>query len=277
MVAKGVQQEPTKKLGKAPAKSNVKALMLAHYMKRAAVPAPRVYNFWAKRKEFPIRDIGNNEWGNCTIASQILLSQRMERLEQIKTVLVPKENIVQTYLSLTERLYGGGDTGAYESDALDNWRNPQTTFKDVKGRPFTIDAYVRVNHFDVEEIKRAVHLSGSQGIKVCFNLPLAWSMSNVWDIPVGQKLINEYVPGSWGGHSMTAVARWDENWLWMPSSWNMPDTKISWRAFAIYCDEAYIAIDSINSWKKKRAVAKILDLTGIRNDVNAVSSIQISK
>lgn len=268
-----------RRTGKGPARSNVKALLYSNYRRKAPAPAPQVYDFWKGRAAFPVYDVGNNEHGNCTKSSQVLLQQRSERLEQRKTIVIDKKEIIENYYRMTQRLYGGGDTGAYETDALDEWRNPELTFRDTRDRPMTIDAYVRINHLSIEEVKNSVILAGSKGIKVCFALPLAWSewTNFIWDIPEGQAPIGNYLPYSWGGHSTCVIAKYDKDGLWVLSTWNSPPYKITWRAFAIYCDEAHLVIDSINAWKKKKAIDKAIDLTAIRNDVNARSSIQISK
>lgn len=273
------QESEIGKLGKAPAKGSTKLLSLSDYTAESG-PPPIKYDFWKNKKPLPIRDLGNNQFGDCTIASQVLLAEYMERLEQRRTINIPKENIVKTYFALTQRLYGGGDTGAYEIDALSNWRKPDLTFQDVKGRPYVIDAYTAVNHRSVEAVKNALVLSGAHGIKVCFNLPWAWASRRdmVWDIPEGQQPIGNYLPGSWGGHSMMALGKYDENWLYLPSSWNVPMGKISWRAFAIYCDEAYMVIDSVNAWKKRLAGQDLninIDMNALVSDVNEVSSQKI--
>jgi hypothetical protein len=268
-------QVDNRRTGKAPARSHMKMLQLGNYLKTDK-PVPTKYDFWKGKVPFLPYDVGNNEYGDCTFASQALLAQRMERREQRKTVQIPKNSIVQAYFTLTERLYGSGDTGAYEMDALNNWRNPDYTFRDSKGRPHTIDAYVKINHSSIPEVQTALYLSQAKGIKVCFNLPFAWAYvdNNIWDIPEGQAPIGQYMPGSWGGHSMMADATYDEWGLVLPSTWNQPPGKISWRAFAIYADEAYLCIDSINAWKKQK-VSKLINLDALKSDVNSVSGLKI--
>lgn len=85
-------------------------------------------------------------------------------------------------------------------------------------------------------------------------MPLAWAnlpMNNqTWDIPAGQQPIGKWRPYSYGGHSMSAAEGYDENWLYLDHTWQCPIGKISWRAFAIYCDESYMVIDSVNEWRK---------------------------
>jgi hypothetical protein len=263
-----------KKLGKAPAKGSTKLLLLSNFLKTDPnVVLPAATNFWTKRKEFPYETYGNTQYGDCTRASQALLAMRMERLEQRRTIDFDDNEIVRVYLEMTKRLYGGGDTGAYETDALDCWRKPDLTFRDRKGRPHTIDAYLAVNHRSVQEIKKAILLAGAHGIKLCFNLPLAWSNTYHWDIPEGQLPVGEYEPGSWGGHSMM-TDDYDEEGIVVPHSWGVPDGKVSWRGVMQYCDEAYVAIDSVNDWKKKKK-GEIIDLDAVVSEVNAVSSQKI--
>lgn len=263
-----------KRLGKAQAKSSTKMLMAKDYLKTDLV-VPPVFKFWEKRVKFPIQDWGNNEYGNCTIASQGLAAQRMERLEQRKTIPISKDEIIRVYFNMLQRVYGTQeDMGAYELDALNNWRNPDYTFRDTKGRPLTIDAYVRVNHYDVNEIKKALFLAGAKGLKICFNLPWAWSNTLNWDITEGQQPIGPYTVGSWGGHSMFTVSQYDEHGVILPHTWNMPDGRVSWKGIATYCDEVYLPIDSINQWKK-RLTDKEIKFSKLISDVNSVSDVKI--
>lgn len=115
-------EQPNKRLGKAPAKSHPLMLSAGNYLGKSVV-VPKKLDYWKKRKPIPILDYGNNEYGDCTIASQALMAIKMELQERRRLVAIPKENIVKTYFNLSDRLYGGGDNGAYELDALGNWRN----------------------------------------------------------------------------------------------------------------------------------------------------------
>jgi hypothetical protein len=262
-----------KRLGKAPAKSHPKMLSFSDYVK-ADVPVPERTRFWRDRAPFPIRHFGNTQYGDCTKASQALFAMRMERIEYRKTISIADDEIVNNYLAMTARLYNGGDTGAYELDALNEWRNPDLTFRDTHGRPMTIDAYTSINHRNIQEIKKAIHFSASHGIKICFNLPYAWIRTLDWDIPEGQAPIGEYMPGSWGGHSMCAARDYDKNYLYLDHTWNAPAGRISWRALSIYCDEAYSIVDSAAAWRK-RLPKKEMNMAALISDVNSVSDIKI--
>lgn len=267
------------RLGKLPAISKRTALHLTDFLfaQTTGVKLPEATNFWTKRTKFPLHTWGNNEHGCCTIASQALASLRMERLEQRKTVTISTDEVLRVYYAMTGRLYGGGDTGAYEVDALSNWRKPDLTFRDTKGRPYTIDAYLRVNHTDMNAVKTAIFLSAAHGQKVCFNLPLAWyGLQNpdteVWDIPEGQPLVGAYTPGTWGGHSMWALD-YNKRGVVVGHTWGIPDQLVTWRGVMTYMDEAHLVIDSVNSWKKKASA--ILNIDGIVEAVNAVSDQKI--
>jgi hypothetical protein len=267
------QEVEGKRIGKAPAKSHPLMLNFSNYAK-ADIIIPEKTSFWKNRTAFPIRHYGNTMYGDCTKASQAILATRMERIESRITIMITDEEIINNYLAMSQRLYGGGDNGAYEIDALSEWRKKDLTFRDVKGNPLTIDAFTRVNHGSIAEVKKAIFLGGAHGIKVCFNLPAAWQRTLTWDIPVGQQPVGIYLPGTWGGHSMAAVRDYDKDWLYLDHTWNTPAGKISWRAFSIYCDEAYSVVDSISAWRK-RLSNKEMNISKLVSDVNVVSSTKI--
>lgn len=276
-------ESPGRRLGKLPARTSVRQLHFSHFVK-APPPPPAVSSFWLQRSPFVARSYGNREHGCCTIASQALAATRMERIEQRRSITVPTEQVLKAYYDLTE-LYGGGDTGAYEVDALSRWRKPDLTFRDADGRPHTIAAFLKINHTDINEVKRAIAFSGVHGIKACFSLPLAWEntdIPSVWDIPSDKTpLVGQWLVNSWGGHS-TAVFDYDSFGPRVAHTWydggkdvNYGLQKVSWRAFLAYCDEIYVVIDSINSWKRQG----LLDnqtAGAIVEAVNSVSSQKIS-
>lgn len=266
------------RLGRLPSKSSRKALMFSDFAKFLKLPASQTY--WSSKKPIPQRSYGNTEHGCCTRAKQAVAQTRMERLEQKKTITITDDEVIRVYYEMTERLYGGGDTGAYETDALDCWRNPEQTFRDNDGHQYTIDAYLRLNPANLDEVKAALALSGAKGIAFCMNLPAAFAdirPPKPWAIPEGQALIGKWMPGSWGGHSLNANGYTKEGVI-TDHTWDMANQIITWDAWATYCDEAHVVIDSLNAWKKRlkgSPVAK-LNLADVRDAVNAVSSVRIA-
>lgn len=211
---------------------------------------------------------------------------RNERIEVRRTPSIDDAEVIRVYYAMTLREYGvgdgtpndpAGDVGAYETDALNNMRRPDLTFKDTHGRPLTIDAFVRVNAGDIEEIKNALVTAAQHGIKFCINLPLAFQdipPGQDWVIPEGQPLIDRFLPGSWGGHSMYGFD-YDPVGMRTPGTWEDPPIRISWPAVAAYVDEVHVTIDSFDEWRKKVGIKKDFDLPGLRQAVNKVSSVKI--
>jgi len=274
-----------KALGRLPTKSDTRALMFSRFAQPRKTLPPRT-NFWPRRKGFPLRSFGNREHGCCTIASQGLMQMRNERLEARRTPSIADEEILRVYYAMTLREYGvgdgtptnpAGDVGAYETDALNNMRRPDRTFRDTKGRPLTIDAYVRLNAGDHEEIRNGLVTAAAHGLKFCINLPRAFQdiePPSDWDIPAGQPMVGDWLPGSWGGHSMY-MRDYDEVGIYYPHTWDMPDQRITWRAVAAYVDEVHLVVDSVDSWRQKPGIKNAIDLPGLRAAVNKVSSQRI--
>ncbi len=275
-----------KRLGKLPAKASRLTLHLADYLRPGArAEVPEATNFWLRRADFSKDTYGNTNEGCCTIASQMHAQRRSERLEQKRT-LGEREGFTEAechrvYRAMTQRLYGGGDTGAYEEDALSNWRNPDLTFRDTKGRPYTIDAYVRVNPKSTDEIRTAMFLAGNHGLKICLNLPRMWASvvpPKTWDVrrrPDGSiDLTGDAMPGSWGGHSMFTEDYTRQGPI-LVHTWGLADQVITWDAVMAYADESHQVIDSVNAWKR-RGAGRLMRLNDLITDVNSVSSIKIN-
>lgn len=276
------------KLGALPLKSSTKALLFSDFVKVGAPDPPDETNYWKTRASFPLVDFGNREFGDCTIAKQALATLRMERLETKFTPYIKTAEVVRKYKDMSTRLYHANwpsdgsysedaDTGAYEIDALSEWRKPDLTFKDYKGNPQTIDAFTRLDPSNLKEIKRAIWLSPAHGIAFCINLPRAFQNirpPEVWDIPEGQSLIGDWMPGSWGRHSMWGLD-YSKNAMLFGHTWRRPNQLITFRAMAAYCDEFHSVIDSIDSWIMKPLVNANLNLNAIKDAVNSVSAQKI--
>jgi hypothetical protein len=270
--------EPKEKhLGRIAQRSDPRAVMFAKYLGATGAP-PKRSNFWHTKAPFAPGDWGNISAGDCTIAKQAVMFRRFERIERRRTIDVTTEEALRVYFDMTKRLYGGGDAGAYETDALDQSRSPDTCLHDTQGHPLLIDAYTRVDPKDLDAMRWAIKLSLGHGIAGCIDLPLAFShieSPQPWDIPLNQPLIGDWEPGSWGGHSIWLID-YDEHGVYWEPTWDEPVQLITWRAWAAYGDEAHTVIDSVDAWRKKAALAKNLDIAGIVKAVNKVSRTKIA-
>ncbi len=263
-----------KQLGRLAPRSDPRALMFSRFaIAPKAIPAST--NFWATEHTFKPRTFGNTQYGDCTRASQAIGALRMEWLETHKSPHIEDEEVIRVFLDMCKRLYNGDAGGGYIMDALSCWRNPEYTFRDTSGHPLTIDAYTRVHPSDQQELRQAIWTAGSHGVLIGVNLPEAFQMIDppaVWDIPEGQPAIGPWRPGSLGGHAMW-VRDYTEKGIWLVHTWGLPDQFITWRAASLYIDEAYMVIDSMDVWRKRKAPVK---LGALRAAVNEVSSIKLS-
>jgi hypothetical protein len=274
-----ISEQKQVRLGRLPMKSTMKALQFADFFQ--FVQLPKAQTYWRKKPALPLRTFGNTQYGCCTRAKQAVAALRMERLEQRgKTIDITDAEVIRVYQDMSNRLYGGGDNGAYEDDALKEWRNPDTTFRDVDGHPYSIDAYLRLNAKNVNELKAGLALAGAKGIAICMDLPRAFASIDPptpWGLPAaGVPLVGDLVPGSWGGHSMWCNG-FTKDGLIVDDTWAMPNRLITWDAVAAYLDEAHLVIDSIDAWRKKAISRKGRQALGdIVDAVNAVSAIRIA-
>jgi hypothetical protein len=65
---------------------------------------------------------------------------------------------------------------------------------------------------------------------------------------------------------------YDEKGIWLVHTWDIPDQLITWRAAALYIDEAYIVIDSVDKWREQK---RAMTLPELRKAVNEVSSYKL--
>lgn len=273
------------RLGRLPLKTTRKALNFNEFFSFIDVPTHTKY--WLGKSPVPLRTFGNDRYGNCTRAKQAYAIMRMERIEQKRSPKITDEEVIRVYEDMSNRLYGGGDNGAYEDDALNEWRRPETTIRDVSGHAYTIDAYLRINAMSHKEVRTALALSGAKGIAVCFNLPAAFIGKAEWDIPEGQPLVGPWMPGTWGGHSMWMLMDHDEVKCFTDDTWMRGPSVVTWRAMAAYMDEAHMVIDSVDGWRKKSAEIGITfgkeeksvqkSLAMVIEAVNDVSSYKIER
>jgi hypothetical protein len=266
---------PEKQLGKLEAKHDARNLMAAKYI---AETPPASYDFMRlpskrRRSRLPARTFGNNDFGDCTLASQANALMRFERVEQRRTIIVPQQHVIDNYLQMT----GGQDSGWYELDALKRWHSEGFDWN--PNRKYTIDAFAQVNVDSADEIRAAMY--AFRLIKICFGLPNGWKQidpegygdagpngDHIWSEDGGD-------PWSWGGHSMMADA-YDEDGIWVVHTWFEGDTQarqlVTWEAVAKYADEAYSLVDSIDEWRSRPRLSRLVDLDALEKDVEEVTA-----
>lgn len=216
------------KLGKKPAKNDVRTLKLAKYL-TTALPAPpdsvtnsRGLAGWGMML--------NDSLGCCTIAGighAIQVMVLSEILPSGKPGLIsPSNSIILRYYEQWDGYNPADpstDQGGVEVDVLNDFR--QGDFAGYK-----LLAYADPDPKNLTHIKQAIWLFG--GLYIGLELPTGWQGAALWDANMGD-------PGSWGLHAVF-VPDYDEQG---PTciTWGELQ-KMTWAGFQQYCDEAHALI-----------------------------------
>jgi hypothetical protein len=192
----------------------------------------------------------NDRLGDCTQAKKGHAIMTMERASSQSEIQVTDDDVVRAYMRVGGYVPGHPETdnGAYELDSLNDWRqNGIGVQRD--GTPHKIDAFVRVDHTNHDEVLLAHYVFG--GLMVCAGLPVSAERQiqrgEPWDVVSGSA--GRF--GSWGGHSMyshvydrdqqpTPIARnrfpgldGIAIWTWAQEQW------MTWPWWDAYVDEVY--------------------------------------
>jgi hypothetical protein len=212
---------------------------MAELLDVAAMPTvPPKHRVGGKLTSVPM--FANDDYGCCTRASQAHAAVTQERSSSQRELPISDDQVLEAYerVSRFRRDGSGVDEGAYELDALNDWRkNGIGLEKD--STPHKIYAFAAVDWRDLRRTVAAHYAFG--GLKVCAGLPLtAADQSRAgkdWDLVHGTPR-NRW--GSWGGHSMYSHAydlrRGIAVWTWGREQW------MSWPWVHAYVDETYAVI-----------------------------------
>jgi hypothetical protein len=256
------------RLGKQPHKHDDRTLRLARYFDTSGIVIPENFDFDAKRKPFPVRMWGNDQYGDCVIAAEANGELRLERVETWQTVPIVDADAINRYKLLTGCKEAGdeNDTGLVILDAMRNWRKLGflTAYKE---RDYKIDAYGELDTHDPQQLREGIYLL--HGIHFGFALPAAaQEMTNngVWDYK--GETGSEWEPGSWGGHCVYAKKYTPESIYVL--TWGM-EIEVTNAFVHKYADEAWGVVDSLDAWRKTghfNVDAMESDLSQISTKVN---------
>lgn len=214
-----------------------RTIRMAQVLDAPAVKAPKKHRVGGKLEQVPV--FANDEYGCCTCASKAHAIVTMERSSSQRDLPITDPQVLEAYerISRFRRDGSGVDEGAFELDALKDWRNNGLGLE-RDSTPHKIYAFAAVDWHDRTEVMAAHYAFG--GLKVCAGLPLSASdqMRNGADwTPVSGSRSRW---GSWGGHSMYSHAYDSERglavWTWGEEQW------MSWPWVAKYVDESYAVI-----------------------------------
>ncbi len=218
------------KLGKLPARHDVRTLRFARYDRALPAP-PATCDYSIKVPSWPM--LGNDRYGDCTFAGAAHLSQCwVDNAGSTPGGFLPDDRaVVAEYLAFT----GGEDTGCVELDVLKTWRADG-----IVGHK--IGAFAALRAGDHDEAHDAVFLFGGAYLGVA--MPLSAQKQQVWDVP-RRGPIGRGSPGSWGGHCVVVVAYDARGPIVVTWGQLQPMT---WAFYDAYVNEAYaiLAADFFN-------------------------------
>jgi hypothetical protein len=195
------------KLGKLAPKHDPRTLRLSRYIlpdevRWREIPAARDWREACtpdgSRLPPDTNPLGNNEYGDCTVASKGHYLLRVGAMVG-RQVDVTRERILADYAAITgfDPVTGAGDEGAYMLDVMKHWRNVGICGEKIL-------AFASVDPTDRVEMQVALELFG--GVFTGWHLPVTIEGQDVWDVPQGGFPPGQG-PGSLGGHEIDMFGR----------------------------------------------------------------------
>lgn len=246
--------QENKLLGAKEKKFDARNLMMTTFVDLSKSP-PVNFNL-EKRYKRPFSPYHTQRMGSCTISSQAEALRHWERAEQFgRDIFIPEDIIDARYVDLSNRLYGGGDNGAYELDALKDFK--ETGFKFNK-RQYKIDAFTEVPIADAELLKYAI--SNFRGIKICV------AVTNTMYNSSPEAVVDDDTSQVIGYHSMYGMGYETAAGMWIVHTWNRPPQLFTWAYIKNRATEAYTCVDSKN--------VKIQEIVNLKKLHAAVTEVE---
>lgn len=243
------------RLGKLPARSDLRTLSLGRYVDRAVLPEPPARLDLAEAVgRWPM--YGNDRIGDCTTAAAGHMIEAWTAAAAARPVEVSEQAVVDAFETVKIVDPATGEEGAVELDVLRLWRSAG-----IGGH--RIGAFARVSAADHSLVRTAASLFG--GAYIGLQLPLTAQDQAVWDWT--GRLDGPAAPGSWGGHAVDVVG-YDEEALTVVT-WGALQ-ELTWSFWDRYCDEAYavLSADFLADGRSPEG----LDLAALRRDLELVAS-----
>jgi hypothetical protein len=243
------------RLGKLPARSDLRTLPLGRYVDRALLPEPpERLDLAAPVADWPM--YGNDRLGDCTTAAVGHMIEAWTAAAVGQPVELPERAVIDAFDVVKIVDPATGEEGAVELDVLRLWRT-----SGIGGH--RIGAYARVSGFDHTLVRTAASLFG--GVYIGLQLPFTAQQQGVWDWT--GRLDGPAAPGSWGGHAVDVVG-YDEHALTVVT-WGALQ-RLTWQFWDRYCDEAYavLSVDYLANGRSPQG----FDLEALKRDLALVTA-----
>lgn len=215
------------RLGKLPARLDVRTLSLARYVDRSQLPAPPAeLDLTENVAEWPM--YANDRIGDCTTAAAGHMIEAWTAAARGRAVEISERSVLAAFDRVKLVDPATGEEGAVELDVLNDWR------KHGIGR-HRIGAFARVSVHDHALLRAAAWIFG--GLYIGLQLPLSARGQSTWDW-LGS-LTGPARPGSWGGHAVDVVSYGADTLTVV--TWGRLQ-ELTWAFWDRYCEEAYCII-----------------------------------
>lgn len=212
------------KLGKLPARHDVRTLRLARYVDRAQLPAPpQSLDETRHVADWPM--YANDRVGDCTCAAAGHMIEAWTAAASGDAAEVSEHAVLAAFDHVKVVDPATGEEGAVELDVLKYWR------KTGIGR-HRIGAFASVSVHDHGMARAGAYLFG--GLYLGIALPLTAQTQDVWDWT--GSLAGDARPGSWGGHAVDVVG-YDADALTVVTWGELK--RMTWSFWDRYVDECY--------------------------------------
>ena len=248
------------KLGKKPAKFDVRTLQISKYM----VKMPHVpinFNWFDKVPSWPM--YGNDTLGDCVEAA---MGHSLEQwtIYANPPGFVPSEpDVIRAYSDISGYVPNDPttDNGTVLLDALNYWR------KTGIAGGHKIAGFVAINPRHVLELESAVWLFGN--VIIGLQMPLSAQGQNSWVIaPEG--LTGPRRPGSWGGHCVPVVGLQPNGTTVV--TWGQT-LEMSKPFFAEYSDEAYAVLSTDWLETTSQVSPENFNLAQLKADLQSITQL----
>lgn len=217
------------KLGKLPARTDVRTLSFARYVDRAKLPRPPdVFDETAHVPDWPM--YANDRIGDCTIAAAAHMIEAWTAAAHGRAVEVTEQAVLAAFDRVKQVDPASGEAGAVVLDVLRDWRSHGVA-------RHRIGAYARVPVHDHELMRTGAYLFG--GLYLGLQLPRSAQRQSTWDWT--GSLHGPAEPGSWGGHAVDVV-RYSVDTLTVVTWGALKEA--TWQFLDRYCDEAYCILSA---------------------------------
>jgi hypothetical protein len=243
------------KLGKLPAKTDPRTLLLTRYVDRTKLPQPpATLDLTVHVPEWPM--YANDRLGDCTCAAAGHMIEAWTASADGDAVEVSEAAVVRAFDAVKITDPATGEEGAVELDVLKYWR--ATGIANHK-----IGAFARVSKHDHELLQAGAYLFG--GLYIGLQLPQTAQDQAVWDWT--HHLTGPAAPGSWGGHAVDVV-RYDERTLTVVTWGGLKE--MTWSFWDRYVDEAYCLLSK--DFLRGGTAPNGFDLAALKKELALVTS-----